>query len=77
MAKEDEKINNYSPLAKEIRKMHCVSTKIVPLVVGCLGVVSSRFEGYLKDLGIPDVLGGMQTSAVIGTTLILQKTLGL
>ena len=75
--KENEKVAKYLPLAKEIRKMHRVSTKVVPLVVGCLGVVSSRFVGYLKDLGIPDVLGGMQTSAVIGTTLILQKVLSL
>ena len=75
--KENEKVAKYSPLAKEIRKMHRVSTKVVPLVVGCLGVVTSRFVGYLKDLGIPDVLGGMQTSAVIGTTLILQKVLSL
>ncbi len=43
MAKEDEKIHNYSlPLAREIRKMHRVSTKVIPLVVGCLWVVSSR-----------------------------------
>ena len=42
MRKEDEKILNYSPLAKEIRKIHRVSTKIVPVVVGALGVVSER-----------------------------------
>ena len=47
------------------------------LVVGCLGVVSNGLEGLLKDLEIPVVLGEMKASAVIGTTLILQKTLGL
>ena len=37
MAKEDEKNNNYSPpLDREVRKMHRVSTKVIPLVVGCL-----------------------------------------
>ena len=75
--KEDEKINNYSPLVKEITKLHQVSAKVVLLVVGCLGVVSCRLEQYLKELGIPDVLGGMQTSAVVGTTQIVQKILGL
>ena len=75
--KEDEKLANYSPLAREIRRMHRVSTKVVPLVIGCLGVVSGRLEGYLKDLGIGDVMGGMQTSAVIGTAMILQKVLSL
>ena len=32
---------------------------------------------FFTDLGILDVLGGMQASAVIATTLILQKTLSL
>ena len=43
VTKEDEKIQNYwcSPLAKETGKMHQASTKIVPLVVGCLGVMTS------------------------------------
>ena len=77
VSKEDEKINNYSPLVKEITKLHQVSAKVVPLVVGCFGVVSCRLEQYLKELGIPDVLGGMQTSAVVATTQILQKLLGL
>ena len=79
VSKEDEKINNYSPLVKEITKLHRISAKVVSLVVGCLGVVSCRLamEQYLKELGIPDVWGGMQTSAVVGTTQILQKILGL
>ena len=41
VSKEDEKISNYSPLIKEITKLHRVSAKVVPLVVGCLSVVSS------------------------------------
>ena len=57
--------------------MYQVLMKILPLVVGCLGVVSGLLKGFLKDLGIPDVLGEMQASAVIGTTLILQKMLSL
>ena len=34
--------------------MHQVLMKIVPMVVGCLGVVSGRLEGFLKNLGISD-----------------------
>ena len=51
VTKEDENIPNYSPLAKEIRKLRWVLTKIVPLVVGCLGVVFDRLLGFLKILG--------------------------
>ena len=77
VVKEREKMEKYAPLVKEVRKLHRVSTRVVPLVVGSLGVVSRRLPGYLKELGIPDILGGMQTSAVIGTILILQKVLSL
>ena len=43
--------------AKEIIKMHRVSTKIVLLVVACLGVLSGRFKGFLKDIEISEMLG--------------------
>ena len=64
-------------MADEIRKMHKVSTSIVPIVVGSLGTISKDLAGYLKQLEIPDVIGGLQTSAIIGTTLILRQTLNL
>ena len=75
--REDEKVTKYAPLALEVRRLHGVSTKVVPIVVGSLGVVSGRLEGYLKQIGIRDVLGGLQTSAVIGTVSILRKILSL
>ena len=76
-AKEEEKQTKYANLARQIRKQYSVSTRIIPVVVGCLGVVSDRLEGYLKELAIPDILGGIQTSAIIGTANILKKTLTL
>ena len=71
VTKEDEKI------ALEVRRVHGVATKVVPIVVGALGVVSKRLVGFLKDLDVPDVLGGLQTSALVGTTNILRKALNL
>jgi len=76
-AKEEEKITKYSPLAHQVRKLYSVSTSVAPIVVGSLGVVTRRLEYSLKELGIPDVLGGLQTSAIIGTTDILRKVLNL
>jgi len=76
-AKEEEKILKYSPLAHQVRRLHRVSTSVVPVVVGCLGVVTKRLEKGLKELGIPDVLGGLQTSAIIETTNILRKVFSL
>ena len=44
--------------------MHKVSTKIVPLVVGSLGVVTKNLEKNLKILDIPDVLGSMHAKKI-------------
>ena len=67
VVKEGEKITKYFPLAGELRKMHGVATKVIPIVVGSLGIVTARFSGYLKELGITDVLGGLQPSAIVPT----------
>jgi len=68
---------NIEVLAHQVRRLHRVSTSVVPVVVGCLGVVTKRLEKGLKELGIPDVLGGLQTSAIIETTNILRKVFSL
>lgn len=67
MTKEDKKVTHHSPLLR-------VLTKIVSLMVGCLGVVFGWLESFFKkDLWIRDVLEGTQVSSIIGFTLILQK----
>ena len=76
LRKEEEKVERYKPLSYEIRKLHKVSTKIVPLVVGALGVVLKTLEENLTFFYFPDVLGSMQISAVLGTAIILRKVLG-
>ena len=73
--KEQEKIKNYTPLAKELSKMHRMSTKIVPIVIGGLGTVPKSLLGNLTKLNIPDIIGGLQTSALIGTHNLLRKVL--
>ena len=75
VVQKEEKLERYGVLAKEVRFMHGVSTEVVPIVVGALGVVSKRLAGWLKGLGIPDVIGGLQTSAIVGTAAILRKVL--
>jgi len=52
-----------------------VSTKIVPLDVGSLGVVTNGLEENLQSLDIPDILCSMQISAVLVTAIILRKVL--
>ena len=38
-------------------------------------MITKRLVGYLKWLGIDVVVGGLQTSAIIGTAAILRKVL--
>ena len=75
VAKELEKTRKYEQLATEVTREHRVTTAVIPIVVGALGTVSRNLAGGLKRLGIGDVLGGLQMSAIIGTSAILRKVL--
>ena len=67
----------YSELAKEIRTIHKVKTECIPIVIGAFGIVPKKLLGFLKDLGIPDVIGWMQTCALLGTQRILKNVLSI
>ena len=75
VTKELEKTRKYEQLATEVSREHRVTTAVIPIVVGALGTVSRNLAGGLRRLGIGDVLGGLQMSAVIGTSAILRKVL--
>ena len=72
------KVEKYQGLAAHFRKIHHgIRTKIIPVVVGAFGMIPERLPGYLKDLGIPDVVGGLQKTALLGTQRILKNVLSL
>ena len=75
--KEQEKITNYGEIAQVIRSDYRCKTKIVPIVVGAFGMVTKNLPTFLKQLGIPDVVGGLQTSAILGTQRLLKNVLSL
>ena len=75
--KEKEKMERYEELAREIRRLWEVHTKVIPVVVGALGVVPDGLEQHLKTLDIeakPDLL---QKIALLGTARILRRVLDL
>ena len=72
---EVEKMEVYNELATLVRGAHKVKVDIVPIVVGALGVVSKGLEGWLKKLEVGDIIGGLQTTALICTAAILKKVL--
>ena len=77
VTKQHVKVETYHPLAAEFRRMHSVQTKVIPIVVGAFGMIPKRLPEYLEQLGIPDVVGGLQMTALLGTQRILKNVLSL
>ena len=50
--KEAKKVEKYQNLARELRRMWEVKTKVVPIVLGALGTVPLRLKGNLKGIGV-------------------------
>ena len=51
-AKEDEKVEKYQDLAREVRKMWEVRRKVITIVVGALGTVSLRLKENVRTKGV-------------------------
>ena len=75
--KEDDKVDRYSVLAGGVRRLHHVKTKVIPIVIGALGTVPKRLPKYLEDLGIADVIGCLQTTALLVTQRILRSVMSI
>merc|ERR1712080_130531 len=63
--KEKEKVGNYEPLRREYQGMTGLFGETIPIVVGSLGVVSKNLSRNLARIGVGDVIGGLQTTAII------------
>ena len=75
--KEDDKVESYSVLAGGVRRLRHVKTKVIPIVIRALGTVPKRLPKYLEALGIPDVIGCLQTTALWGTQRILRSVMSI
>ena len=73
--KEAKKVEKYQNLARELRRMWEVKTKVVPIVLGALGTVPLRLKGNLKGIGVDTSITLIQKSALLGSARILRKVL--
>ena len=48
--KEDEKLERYLPLAREMTRLYGMKAKVVPIVVGGLGTIPKRLAKFIKQL---------------------------
>ena len=75
---EKEKVEKYQELVFEIRRIHGASkVTIIPIVIGALGSISKGAKTRFGNLGVPDFLGSVQLSAILGTAHLLRKALSL
>ena len=73
--KEAKKVERYQNLARELRRMWEVKTKVVPIVLGALGTLLLRLKGNLKDIGVDISITLIQKSALLRSARILRKVL--
>ena len=71
--KENEKIDKYLDLARELKKLW--NMKVKPIVVGALGTVPKRFETNLENLGIRGRRETIQNTALLQSARILRRVL--
>ena len=74
--KENEKVQRYDDLKREIKKLWSMKTvQVVPVVIGALGTVSNKIEMWIKTIGVNVKVGHMQKTTLLGTARILRKVL--
>ena len=67
-SKEQEKIDNYRELRREVKKIWKLSVVVVvPVVIGALGVTPKRLEDWLKKL--------LPKAALLGTAEVIRQFL--
>ena len=75
--KEKEKVQKYQPLREELERIWKVKTKVVPVVVGSLGALTSAHERWLGELPGKHNSTTLQKCALLGTSKILRRVLNL
>ena len=54
-------------MGRELQKIWNVNVKVIPLVVGSLGVIPKQFSNRLKQIGITAGTAQIQKTVLLGT----------
>ena len=74
--KDQEKIDNYSELRREMKKIWNLSQVVVVLVeIGALGVTSKRLKDWLRKFDVKSSIELLQKVALLGTVKIVRQVL--
>jgi len=66
--KEQEKMDRYQDLARELKRLWKVETKLIPIVVGALGTVAKGLEMNLKKAESNVTVELLQKAALLRTS---------
>ena len=74
--KEQEKIEKYQNLKREIQRLwNLTKIDMIPVVLGALGSVTKNFEKYVDNIAIKIDLHIVQKTTLLGTARTLRKML--
>ena len=74
--KEEEKIENYGDLKREVAVLWSLRrVEVIPVVVGALGAVTKRLENWIRRIGLKTKVSHIQKTALLGSARILRKVL--
>ena len=74
--KEQEKIDNYTGLRQEVKKIWKLSqVVVVSVIIGALGVTSKRLKDWVGKLNIKSSIELLQKAALLGTAKIVRPVL--
>ena len=74
-SKRGRKSRKISRLAREIRKIWGVRTKVIPIMPGALGTIPLRLKEKLRTIGVDTSIELIQRCALLGSARILRKVL--
>ena len=75
LTKQEEMIDKYQNLAREIRSLWMVKSHLKPIVVGALGTILKGLDGYLKKIGDTLKVELLPRLALLGTARTLKMVL--
>ena len=74
--KDQEKIDTYSELRREMKKIWNLSQVVVVLVeIGALEVTSKRLKDWLKKFDVKSSIELWQKAALLGTAKVVRQVL--
>ena len=75
---EREKIDRYQDLKWELKRIwNCREVKVVPIVIGAFGTISTSFESWLSQISRDLHFGTLQKACLLGTARILRYSLNI